>query len=172
MQTTAYNQYSRETIEVQPFAYLHKALDYFEVKKAIEEAYNRQIAFSGGDWSNPEYVEQARQSRIEYHNRNESGTARLVSEMQNQGYTNEEIARAVSEYRNQSRLSAYVDSAGNIIDKEGYEQAISHIKTYEDLIREGKTDIDIIQSATRGNPGMDACTGLHDEYYNTYSGEK
>ena len=33
-------------------------------------------AFWGGDWSNPEYVEQARQSRIEYHNRNESGTAR------------------------------------------------------------------------------------------------
>ncbi|MBD5480415.1 MAG: response regulator transcription factor [Lachnospiraceae bacterium] len=40
---TAYNQYSREAIEVQPFAYLNKALDYFEVKKAIEEAYNRQI---------------------------------------------------------------------------------------------------------------------------------
>lgn len=40
---TAYEQYSRQAIEVQPFAYLDKKLDYYEIKKAISEAYSRQI---------------------------------------------------------------------------------------------------------------------------------
>lgn len=94
---------------------------------------------------------------------------KLVSEMRNQGNTDEQIARAVSEYRNKSRLSSYMDDNGNIVNPSGYNQALSHCKSYEDLIKEGKTDKGIIESATRGNPAMDACTGLYDDYYDTYS---
>ena len=126
-------------------------------------------AFADGDWSDPAYVERARQDRIAYHERNEVDVTRIVSEMRDQGGTNEQIARAVSEYRNQSRLSSYMDDSGNVTDPSGYNQALSHCKSYEDLIKGGKTDKEIIESATRGNPAMDACTGLYDDYYDTYS---
>ena len=126
-------------------------------------------AFADGDWSDPDYVERARQNRIEYHERNEETVMKLVSEMRNQGNTDEQIARAVSEYRNKSRLSSYMDDNGNIVNPSGYNQALSHCKSYEDLIKKGKTDKGIIESATRGNPAMDACTGLYDDYYDTYS---
>lgn len=46
---------------------------------------------------------------------------------------------------------------------------LSHCKSYEDLIKGGKTDKEIIESATRGNPVMAACTGLYEDYYDTYS---
>ena len=50
------------------------------------------------------------------------------------------------------------------------DQALAHSKTYDDLVGEGKTPEDIIESAIRANPGMDACTGLYDEYFETYRG--
>ena len=129
-------------------------------------------AFYNDNWSDPQYVEYARQNRIDYHNRNEAVVMKLVSEMRTRGCTDEQIARAVVEFRNESRLSAYMDDDGNIINQAGYNQALSHSKTYEDLIHSGKTNEDIIKSATRGNPAMDACTGLYDDYYDTYSGGK
>ncbi|WP_155839010.1 hypothetical protein [Butyrivibrio sp. LB2008] len=42
------------------------------------------------------------------------------------------------------------------------------LKSYKNLIKAGKTPEEIIQTATKGCPGMDACTGLYDEYYDTY----
>ena len=129
-------------------------------------------AFANGDWSNPDFVEGLRQDRISYHNRNEVGVLELITKMRNQGYTDDQVVRAVVEYRNQSRLSAYLDAKGNVIDQEGYAQALAHCKTYEQLRAEGKTNEAIIKSATRGNPGMDASTGLYDDYYNQYAGEK
>ena len=129
-------------------------------------------AFADGDWTNPDYVEGLRQDRISYHNRNEAGVLELISKMRNQGYSFVQIVKAVVEFRNQSRLSSYLDAKGNIIDQNGYAQALKHCKTYEQLIDEGKTNEDIIKSATRGNPGMDACTGLYDDYYNQYTEEK
>ena len=129
-------------------------------------------AFADGDWSNPDFVEGLRQDRISYHNRNEVGVLELISKMRNQGYTDDQVVRAVVEYRNQSRLSSYLDAKGNVIDQEGYAQALAHCKTYEQLRAEGKTNESIIKSATRGNPGMDASTGLYDDYYDQYTGEK
>lgn len=41
-------------------------------------------------------------------------------------------------------------------------------KSYEDFIKEGKKDKGIIESAIRGKPEMDVCTGLYDDYYDTY----
>ncbi len=129
-------------------------------------------AFADGDWSNPDFVEGLRQDRISYHNRNEVGVLELISKMRNQGYTDDQVVRAVVEYRNQSRLSSYLDAKGNVIDQEGYAQALAHCKTYEQLRAEGKTNEAIIKSATRGNPGMDASTGLYDDYCDQYTGEK
>lgn len=40
---SAYDQYCKEAIGVQPFAYLDKPVDYSKMKEVIEEAYNRQI---------------------------------------------------------------------------------------------------------------------------------
>jgi hypothetical protein len=129
-------------------------------------------AFADGDWSNPDYVKKARQKRINYHEKNEAGILELITSMRNQGYSDEQIVRAVVDLRNQSRLSSYLDAKGNIIDHDGYAQALAHCKTYEQLRAEGKTNENIIKSATRGNPGMDASTGLYDDYYDQYSGEK
>lgn len=52
------------------------------------------------------------------------------------------------------------------MDVELYNQALEHCVWYEDL-RNGiggkmpKTDLEIIESATRTNPAMDACCGLY-----------
>lgn len=52
------------------------------------------------------------------------------------------------------------------MDVELYNQALEHCVSYEDL-RNGiggkmpKTDLEIIESATRTNPAMDACCGLY-----------
>ena len=43
------------------------------------------------------------------------------------------------------------------------------MRSYENLIKSGKTPDDIIRTATKGNPAMDACTGLYDDYYDTYT---
>jgi len=39
--------------------------------------------------------------------------------------------------------------------------------SYQD--EEIEKDEDIIESSARGNPGMDACCGLYDTYYDTYN---
>ncbi|KHD35018.1 hypothetical protein NL50_15315 [Clostridium acetobutylicum] len=73
---------------------------------------------------------------------------------------------------NETRLNSYLDANGNIIDQDGYDQALRHCKTYEQLIKRRKSDQDIINYSSRGNPGMDACTGLYDDYFDTYEGKK
>ena len=52
----------------------------------------------------------------------------------------------------------------------GYNNALerAQIRSYENLIKAGKSPEEIIKSAIKGCPGMDACTGLYDEYYDTY----
>lgn len=87
-----------------------------------------------------------------------------------EGSSLEDIARAVNEYRNQSRINAYIDSNGNIKNIDGYNAALVRAKknSYENLIQSGKTSEQIIKSAMKGNPAMDACTGLYDVYFDTY----
>ena len=127
--------------------------------------------FAKDDWSNPEVVASARQNRIDYHNRNEGAAMQIVSDMTAEGASREEIARVVCDYRNQSRIEAYIDSDGNITNIDGYEGALkrAEMRSYENLIKSGKTPDDIIRTATKGNPAMDACTGLYDDYYDTYT---
>lgn len=42
-----------------------------------------------------------------------------------EGASTEEIARTVNEYRNQSRLNAYIDSNGNVNNIDGYNAALA-----------------------------------------------
>ena len=72
--------------------------------------------------------------------------------------------------RNQSRINAYIDSNGNIKNIDGYNAAVVRAEknSYENLIQSGKTPEQIIKSAIKGKPAMDACTGLYDAYFNTY----
>ena len=127
-------------------------------------------AFSKGKWDDPIAVEGYRQERIAYHNRNEGAAQQIVSDMTAEGASIEDIARTVNEYRNQSRINAYIDSNGNIKNIDGYKAALerAEINSYENLLQRGKTPEEIIKSATKGNPAMDACTGLYDEYFDTY----
>lgn len=127
-------------------------------------------SFVKGEWDDPIAVEGYRQDRIAYHNRNEGAAQQMVSNMFSEGASTEDVARAVNEYRNQSRIQAYIDSNGNIKNIDGYNAALVRAEknSYENLIKSGKTPEQIIKSATKGNPGMDACTGLYDEYFDTY----
>lgn len=86
------------------------------------------------------------------------------------GTSVEDIAREICEYRNQSRISAYFNSNGSIKNISGYQAALIRAEknSYDNLIKSGKTPEQIIKSATKGNPVMDACTGLYDEYFDTY----
>ncbi len=118
----------------------------------------------------PIKVEGYRLERIDYHNRNEGAAAEIVSNMSKNGATNDDIAREICNYRNQSRINAYIDSNGNITNINGYNAALERAKinSYENLIAGGKTPEQIIKSATKGNPAMDACTGLYDDYFDSY----
>ena len=127
-------------------------------------------AFSKDKWDDPIAVEGYRQERIAYHNRNEGAAQQIVSDMTAEGASLEDIARTVNDYRNQSRIDAYIDSNGNIKNIDGYKAALdrAEINSYENLLQRGKRPEEIIKSATKGNPAMDACTGLYDEYFDTY----
>lgn len=127
-------------------------------------------SFTNGKWDDPIAVAGYRQDRIAYHNRNEGTAQQIVSNMTAEGASLEDIARAVNEYRNKSRINAYIDSNGNIKNIDGYNAALVRVEknSYENLIQRGKTPEQIIKSATKGNPAMDACTGLYDEYFDTY----
>ncbi|MBE6047293.1 MAG: hypothetical protein E7213_02600 [Clostridium sp.] len=72
--------------------------------------------------------------------------------------------------REDGSLNKYIDLNGNIKNIEGYEAALARAEknSYENLIKAGKTPEQIIKSTTKGNPAMDACTGLYDIYFDTY----
>ena len=127
------------------------------------------FATSKYNWDDPVEVAKYRKMRIAYHMKNEGGAQLIVSKMTKKGATKEEIARAVCDFRNQSRINAYIDENGNIFDVNGYRNALhrAEVRSYDNLIKR-KTPEEIIKSATKGDPAMDACCGLYDEYYHTY----
>ena len=135
--------------------------------------------FAKARWDNPISVAKYRADRIDYHVRNEEVIKQMYKDMTADGRATEEIAMAVNEFRNQSRINAYLDSNGNVKagKEEGYAAALRRKEenSYERLIagtrdetgkiiKPPKTPEEIIISAMRGNPGMDACTGLTDLY--------
>ncbi len=65
--------------------------------------------FANEDWSNPEFVENAKQKRLQYIE-DDKAIYDVIAEMKNNGCSTEEMARAACDYRNQTRLNSYLDS--------------------------------------------------------------
>ncbi|MBD5137270.1 MAG: hypothetical protein HDT39_15175 [Lachnospiraceae bacterium] len=178
---------SINSVEFSIFKYKHNPSDN---PKVLEDAMEDSSAvygyrpndtgsiksFANDDWSSEELVNSYKENRIKYHQKNDINIE-IANTMRAEGKTDSEIARVLVERRNSNRLASYIDEDGNITDIDLYNQALEHCKTYEQLkegtaTRKGKTDLEIIESSTRGNPGMDACCGLYDIYYDTYNIEE
>jgi len=122
------------------------------------------------DWTDPEFVKEAQETRREYHRSMDSMTDILYS-MRDSGASIEEMARAVSAERNRIRLETYRD------DPEGLAAVKeSNLETYgqeegptpEQLFEKYGSWTVVLQKAFSPNMGMDACCGLYDEYYWLY----
>ena len=87
------------------------------------------------------------------------------------GKTDEEIARAVSQRRNELRLEAYVgDPEGLAVAKrrnlETYGSELG--PTPESLFQKYGSWQKVTEKALGTNAGMDACLGFYDTYYHLY----
>ena len=122
------------------------------------------------DWTDPEFVAEAKEQRRAYHESMDSMTD-ILYRMRDEGASTEEMARAVSEERNRLRLEAYRD------DPEGLAKVkASNLETYgheegpdpDQLFEKYGSWTAVMQKAFSPNMGMDACCGLYDEYYWLY----
>ena len=95
----------------------------------------------------------------------------MISDMKSKGCTIDEMAEEACDQSNLTRLNSYLDSEGNIINQAGYDAALERmqIRSYSALLESRKTPQQILESSMRTNPAMDACVGLYDANYNTYT---
>lgn len=130
--------------------------------------------YADADWSDEALVESARQQRLAYHE-SISELYRLIEQMLGEAKNVEEIARAVSSRRNEIRLESYKDNP------EGLEKVKkSNMETYgnengptpESLYEKYGSWQTVLEKALSSNPGMDACLGMYDDYYDTYDLEE
>ena len=126
--------------------------------------------YASYDWTDPEWVANAREERIAYHESLDS-MMDILHTMRDEGKSIEEMARAVSAERNRIRLAAYDG------DPEGLAKVKkSNLETYGDengptadsLYEKYGSWETVLQKAFSPNPGMDACLGLYDDYYTLY----
>lgn len=119
------------------------------------------------DWYTPAVVEEYKRVREAYHKENEDARG-IVASMRSEGASEEDIARVMIKNRNDVRINSYKDG-DKIKDENGYQEAVKRAEknSFENLIKR-KTAGEIIESATKGNAGMDACVGLYDKYFSTY----
>ena len=126
--------------------------------------------FADYDWSDEEFVAKNRADRIAYHEQfDELHT--MANQMTEEGYSIEEIARAVSTRRNEIRMEAYKDDPEGLeklkqsnLAKYGNENGPTPEYLYD---RYGSWEA-VLDKAYEANPGADACLGLYDMYYDTY----
>ena len=159
------------------FKYEHNPMDNPKAARDIIENLDAVYGFSPNpestrigkyadkiDWTNPEQVAVARQTREAYHNVNES----MLQDLYNSGYTN--LAAKMVEERNMNRINSYINNG----DLEGLEIVKqSNLETYgnefgmslEQALEKYGSHEEIINATVRSNPGMDACTGLYDIYH-------
>lgn len=126
------------------------------------------------DWTNEAEVEEARNNRIRYYE-TEEVLYQMIEEMSAQNKSIEEIARAVSQKRNELRLDAYIGDPDGLarvkksnLDTYGNENGPTIEYLYE---KYGSWEA-VLQKALSSNPGMDACLGLYDDFYEFYSIEE
>ena len=122
------------------------------------------------DWTDAKQVNEWKEERIAYHNSIES-MYEILDSMKKEGKTIEEIARTLSNKRNQIRLEAYKDDPERLaiakqrnLEKYGNEEGPQPDELYA---KYGSWEI-VLSKAFSTNSGMDACLGLYDNYYNLY----
>ena len=122
------------------------------------------------DWTDPDEVAIGRAERQIYHDSMEELYA-MIRDMKAAGKTAEEIARAVSKHRNEIRIESYKDDEAGLADmrksnlaKYGNEDGPTAEYLY-DLYGSWET---VIDHSLSSNPGMDACLGFFDQYYDHY----
>lgn len=122
------------------------------------------------DWTDPVKVEGYQKERLAYIAKDKEITD-IIIKMKAANKSPVEIAKSVCDFRNQTQLQSYINEDGTIKNMEGYKGALERCKTrsYESLIKQGKTPEEIIESSVRTNPAMDACCGLYDTNYETYN---
>ena len=171
-----------ETEAAAGFAYEHDPRENPEAMEDILEnpeavygfspdpASERLGSFAEYDWTDPEFVAEARAERLAYHESVDSMTD-ILYEMREQGASIEEMARAVSEERNRIRLASYEnDPEGLAAVKESNLKSYGHEEgpTPDELFEKYGSWTTVLQKAFGTNMGMDACCGLYDEFYWLY----
>ena len=126
------------------------------------------------DWTNEAEVAEARDKRIQYYE-TEEVLYQMIETMIDEKKSVEEIARAVSQKRNELRLEAYIGDPDGLarvkksnLDTYGNENG----PTIEFLYEKYGSWEAVLQKALSTNPGMDACLGLYDDYYGLYNIEE
>lgn len=126
--------------------------------------------YAAADWSDPELVEQGRLERIAYH-QEIAGMFELLEQMQSEGKSVEEIAKAVSTRRNEIRIESYKDDPEGLatlkqrnLEQYGHEEGPLPEEQY---LKYGSWE-KVIEKAFSANKGMDVCLGLYDVYYDEY----
>ena len=126
--------------------------------------------YAGMDWSDSDAVAQGREERIAYH---ESIAAmyETLAQMEDEGKSPEEIARAMSKMRNDIRIASYKDDPEGLakmkernLEKYGHEEG----PLPEELYKQYGSWEKVTEKAFSANVGMDACLGLYDDYYFLY----
>ena len=126
--------------------------------------------FAQYDWSDEAFVAQMKEEREKYHESFEE-LYQIKANMEAEGKSIEEIARAVSTRRNEIRMEFYKD------DPEGLEKLKeSNLATFGNenggtpeyfYAKYGSWER-VIEKAFDTNEGADAVLGLYDKYYDTY----
>ena len=127
-------------------------------------------AFAKYDWSDAAFVAQMKQEREAYHESIHE-LYQMKADMEAQGESVEEIARAISNRRNEMRIEAYEDNPDGLatlkesnLEKYGNENGGTPEYYYE---KTGSWEA-VIEKAFLTNAGADAILGLYDTYYDTY----
>ena len=126
--------------------------------------------WADNDWSDKKTVEEGRQERIKYHKSIESLYS-LLDQMTAKHYNMEQMARTISEKRNQLRLDEYKDNPEEqqkIKDRNKELYGNENGPTPEYLYNKYGSWEMVLSKALSTNSGMDACLGLYDTYYNIY----
>lgn len=122
------------------------------------------------DWTDPEVVAQAHENRRAYFEQYQQ-IYDLVTLMEAEGASTEEIARAASAKRNQIRIDSYKDDPEGLakvkarnLEKYGNEDGPTPEWLYN---KYGSWEL-VLNNCFKTNSGMDACCGFYDDNWEKY----
>lgn len=166
----------------QPFAYKHNPIYNPKAMEDIIQNPDAVYGFSPNpdsgslkeyatyDWTDPEVVAQAHQNRRVYLEQDQQ-IYDLVTQMEAEGATTEEVARAASAKRNQIRIDSYKDDPEGLaklkarnLEKYGNEDGPTPEWLFD---KYGSWEL-VLDNCFNTNSGMDACCGFYDDNWEKY----